>query len=377
MNRLFYYFSIYILCAVSCACNQNANADTSDGASRLDSSSVTTSDDASTPKAKSLTFALTGDMMLGTNYPESPKGAFLPADSGKQLLKDCIDIIRNADVAAGNLEGVLGMGGKAKACNNPSLCFTFRMPEYMADRLVEAGFDYMNLANNHMGDFGVGGLQASMNNLKKAGIAFGGVKNDAPYAIIERNGLKIGFTGFSTHSLCPSVHDYNALKNILAEMRPKCDIIVVSMHAGGEGKAYTHVPKKAETFHGWQRGDVYKFAHTAIDNGADIVWGQGPHVMRGAELYNDRLILYSLGNFCTPYKFGLSGISGQSCLAEITVDAEGKFEGGKLHSYLQGRGTGPRTDAANGAAKQIRSLSNADFPSSPLKIEDDGTLGHK
>lgn len=322
----------------------------------------------------SITFALAGDMMLGTDFPDDSRGAFLPADSGRRLLRDCSDVFGSVDIAAGNLEGALGKGGKAKNCTNPELCYTFRMPSYMADRLAEAGIDYMNLANNHMGDFGAGGLQSSMRELKRVGIACAGVRKEAPFSIVERNGLKVGFTGFSTHSLCPSVHDYEELKRILAQMRDSCDIIVVSLHAGGEGKGYTRVPRAKETFHGWQRGDVYKFAHTAVDNGADIVWGHGPHVMRGAELYNDRLILYSLGNFCTPYKVSLSGISGQACVAEVITDREGRFAGGKLHSYLQSRGNGPRKDDSDSAAGQIKRLSELDFPESPLKISADGTL---
>lgn len=334
-----------------------------------DSSSV-----ADKKKAQKLTFALTGDMMLGTDFPETSNGAFLPVDSGRHLLKDCMDIFRNADVVAGNLEGVLGHGGTPKPCKNPSLCFTFRMPEYLSRCLVDAGFDYMNLANNHIGDFGQGGIEASMASLKKAGIAFGGVKKEAPYTIIEKNGLKVGFTGFSTHEFCPSVLDYDALTSILAEMRPKCDIIVVSMHAGGEGTSYMHVLRKEESFHNWPRGDVHKFAHMAIDNGADIVWGHGPHVLRGSEVYNDRLILYSLGNFCTPLKMGLAGATGQACLAEVTVDAEGKFLEGKLNSYIQQKGIGPRLDPDNASAKLIKRLSEEDFPESPLKISPEGRL---
>ncbi len=350
----------------------NKHADGSDSnQSAADSSKIA---EAQQPKKEFVTFALTGDMMLGTDFPETPKGAYLPADSGKHIMDEFREITQRVDIAAGNLEGALGRGGKPKTCHTPSLCFTFRMPSYFKHRLKEAGFDYMNMANNHMADFGKKGLETGMEELKSVGIAYGGVKNDAPYAIIERDGLKIGLTGFSTSELCPSVLKLDELTEILKEMRPKCDIIVVSMHAGAEGSAYTSVPRKAEVFHSWPRGDVYKFAHTAIDNGADIVWGHGPHVLRGAETYKDRLILYSLGNFCTPYRMGLSGLTGQAALAEVKVDREGKFVNGKIHSYIQQKGKGPIKDSNNASAKQIKRLSEKDFPESPLKVSETGEL---
>lgn len=237
----------------------------------------------------------------------------------------------------------------------------------------------MNMANNHMADFGKEGVLAGMKELESVDIAHGGVKGDLPYTIIDKEGVKIGFTGFSTTELCPSVLDIEGMKSILAEMRPKCDIIVVSMHAGGEGSGFTHVPRKDEIFHSWPRGDVYKFAHTAIDNGADIVWGHGPHVLRGAEVYNDRLILYSLGNFCTPYRMGIAGLTGQAAIAEIKTDREGRFIDGKIHSYIQKRGKGPVKDEANTSARQIKKLSEADFPESQLNISETGdlTYSHK
>lgn len=324
-----------------------------------------------------ITFAFTGDMMLGTDWPEDADGAYLPVDSGKNLLSDCLGILRRADIACGNLEGVLGHGGTAKECVNPELCYTFRMPEYMVDRLKEAGFDYMNLANNHMNDFGSGGLKSTMRVLRDAGIAYGGVKGQAPYAILRRQGLNIGITGFSTSDRCPSVHDYDELRSIISELKRECRIVVVSLHAGGEGKEYTHVTREKETFHGWPRGDVYRFAHTAIDEGADIVWGHGPHVMRGIELYKDRLIMYSLGNFCTPYKMGLTGISGQSAIAEIRVNPDGEFQMGFIHSFRQEKGEGPRFDRDRGAVRQIIQLSEEDFPESQLSVSDKGIIWHK
>lgn len=104
------------------------------------------------------------------------------------------------------------------------------------------------------------------------------------------------------------------------------------------------------------------------------MFGHGPHVPRAAELYKDHIIFYSLGNFCTPYRMGISGATGYAPIAEVTVDGHGRFTSGKIHSLLQHRGIGPRFDSANSAAGLIRRLSQEDFPESPLVIAPDGTL---
>ena len=71
---------------------------------------------------------------------------------------------------------------------------------------------------------------------------------------------------------------------------------------------------------------------------------------------------------------GVSGVSGYAPIAEVTIGADGKFLSGKIHSMIQHQGRGPTKDATNAAAKLIKRLSATDFPNSPLRIADDGTL---
>ncbi len=68
--------------------------------------------------------------------------------------------------------------------------------------------------------------------------------------------------------------------SIVKMLSDTCDIVIVSFHGGAEGADFQHVPKTTEIFHGENSGDVYNFAHTMIDNGADIIFGHGPHVTR-------------------------------------------------------------------------------------------------
>ena len=122
-----------------------------------------------------------------------------------------------------------------------------------------------------------------------------------------------------------SINDLQVSTNIIKELDKLCDIIIVSFHGGAEGQKYENVTRKQETYYGENRGNVYKFAHNAIDAGADIIFGHGPHVTRAIDLYKDRFIIYSLGNFCTYGRFNISGVYGISPIIELTVDNNGRF----------------------------------------------------
>lgn len=321
-----------------------------------------------------ISLAFTGDIMMGTTYPEN----YLPENDGKDLFKDVDSILRRVDIAAGNLEGTLFDGvGVAKKCNDPSLCFAFKMPTRYAEYLSDAGYDFLGIANNHINDFGNDALRSTMQTLGDRDIAYAGLRGLCPTAIVERDGMKIGFAAFGHSTGTLSIMDFEEVKKTVSGLRDECDYVVVSFHGGGEGKSFQHVPHGPERAFGEERGDVEKFAHAAIDAGADIVYGHGPHVNRALELYNDHLILYSLGNFCTPVRMGLSGVSGYAPVAEITLNTDGTFQSGKIHSFIQQKGTGPRTDRSNAVAANIRTLTLSDFPNTRLEISPEGVISKK
>jgi hypothetical protein len=119
---------------------------------------------------------------------------------------------------------------------------------------------------------------------------------------------------------------------------------------------------------------MYDFAHAMVDAGADIVFGQGPHVPRAIELYNDRIIAYSLGNFCTYGKFGLSGNLGLAPILKIYINQKGEFEGGRIYPFKQIKRGIPVFDDEYAVVSLIRQLSESDFPESRLEIQSDGKL---
>lgn len=324
---------------------------------------------------KSLTLAFTGDIMMGTNIPDS---SYITRDRGRSLFSECDSLIRTANLAIGNLEGACYYGTKAEITKNVSSgkSFVFRMPGDHAQRLVEAGFDAMGIANNHAGDCGPTGRRLTQENLRNVGLQFSGQKGTAEETVIERDGVRYGYLAFAAS--CSNTLDLNdaAYRDALIKrLRPQCDVLIVTFHGGAEGTSYSHVPRKAETFLGENRGDVYKFAHECIDQGVDIVVGHGPHVPRAVEVYNGHFIAYSLGNFCTPYRMSLSGATGYAPLLRVDIDPEtGKFLHGQLHSYKQVKGVGPRLDQTHAAARNIASLTRQDFPETPITISDNGEI---
>ncbi|RYF82287.1 MAG: CapA family protein, partial [Chitinophagaceae bacterium] len=272
-----------------------------------------------------------GDVMLGTSYP----AGYLPLDDGKNILSIVEKKLQSADITFGNHEGTLFDGeGTPKQCANPALCFAFKSPERYAQYLKRAGFDLMSVANNHSGDFGAEARERTMQVLQNVGIASSGT-TQKPFVVLEKGGLKYGLASFAPNNGTQSINNYKEASRIVRFLDSLCDIVIVSFHGGAEGRSKQHVPRKTEMFVGENRGDVYKFSRTVIDAGADIVFGHGPHVTRAVDLYKDRFIIYSLGNFATYGRFNLKGEAGIAPIMKVFVDKKGRFLKGEITAVKQ------------------------------------------
>jgi len=312
-----------------------------------------------------------GDLMLGSNYP-SPN--LLPPNSGKDILQEVTPVLKKADITFGNLEGVIMTDkGTPKQCKNPAYCYVFKSPDNYVQNFLDAGFDVLSVANNHSGDFGTKGRENTAKVLQDAGIKFAGHEAH-PYTIFERNGIRYGFCAFAPNSGTVSLLKIEEAVSLISMLNDSCDIVIVSMHTGAEGSKYNHITRKDEIFVGENRGNPYSFAHRAIDAGADIIWGHGPHVVRAVEVYKDRFIAYSLGNFATYGTINVNGISGYAPIIEIETDRTGKFIRGKIHSAIQHKGEGPRWDSSFRVAREIRHLTQQDFPGRNLSISNVGEI---
>lgn len=327
------------------------------------------------PPAKLISVIGVGDMMLGTHYPSE---SYLPPNDGKDLLAEVTSILQDADITFGNLEGaILDQGGTPKTCRNPAACYVFRSPERYVQHFVKAGFDVLSIANNHSGDFGPVGRAKTKEVLKKAGIQFAGLTGTDEIAIFERDGIKYGFCAFSPNSGTCDLRNLKYASDLVSRLEMETDIVIVSFHGGAEGESNQRVPRKSETYFGENRGDVYRFAHTVIDAGADIVFGHGPHVTRALELYKDRFVIYSLGNFCTYGRFSLSGAAGIAPIVKVFVNEKGEFVKGEITPIYQQKTHGPKIDPQKRAIRKLIELTKADFPETPLEIKPDGEIFKK
>lgn len=318
-----------------------------------------------------LTVIGVGDIMMGTNYPDDTR---LPRDNGAHLMKEVEAILNDANLTFGNLEGVLlNTGGTPKSCRDPKVCYVFRSPVSYVDNLLKSGFDLMSLANNHAGDFGEVGRKSSMNTLDSAGIYHAG-QLAQPFVTFMKDSIRYGVTALAPNSGCVQLNDIENAKKIVLHLDSISDIVIVSFHGGAEGAQYQHVPRTTELFHGENRGDVYKLSRELIDAGADIIFGHGPHVTRAIDVYKNRFIAYSLGNFCTYRGISVNGVNGLAPIVKLYVSKEGEFYRGEIVPTYQTYETGVRVDPEKKVINMIRELTKKDFPESAIQIDDNGLI---
>src|SRR6478609_2255732 len=355
--------------------------------------------------ADTITIAAVGDIMMGST---SINETFLPPNDGRDMLKEVTPILSAADITFGNLEGPMLEGGKTEKCadnapkksgdgyavptptptptpsatqtpaKKPIPCFAFRVPTRYGKYLKDAGFDVMNVANNHAGDFGANGRESNRHVLDSLGIKYaGGDKDKYSTAYLDVKGVTVAVVGFDHNAVSPNVNDLDEARALVTAAKKKAQIVIVSFHGGAEGEGAQHVLRQTEMLGSEKRGNLPLFAHTVIDAGADLVLGHGPHVLRGMEMYKGHLIVYSMGNFATYGMFGLKGATSLSAIFEITLNRDGSFAGGKIISAKQlGRG-GPVLDVTGAAIKKLQELSASDFGASAPKINDEGLIETK
>lgn len=327
-------------------------------------------DDTIPKNSDTIIIAGAGDIMLGTIIPD--RSYLPPREDCSGELKPTSEYFRSANVAFCNLEGVLTDTPEGrKKCKDPSSCYTFGMPVKFAQCLSEAGFDLVSVANNHCKDFGATGKESTAKGLSDAGLTFAGWLSH-PMAIYEKDSIKYGFCAFSPESGNCDILDIAEACRIVHTLDSLCDIVIVSFHSGAEGPSCQHVPKADEMFMGYNRGDVYKFSHAVIDEGADVVFGHGPHVTRAVEVYKDRFIAYSMGNFCTYSSISVNGVCGLAPIIRVYTDREGRFYKARIIPTYQVKFQPPAVDPQQRVLKIIQELTRTDFPECRINIDNEG-----
>ncbi len=273
----------------------------------------------------------------------------------------------------GNLEGIFCDGGSSDKCqDDTSNCYAFQMPSRYVEFLDRAGFDFVSLANNHSQDFGDSCLAVTESLLDERRIAWSG--RPGTVGIKSVHGVRVGFIAFHSGRGSNSSLQLDMAETLIQSLKQEVDIILVSVHGGAEGPEAMHLPDSAETYLGEPRGYMRKFAHRAIDAGADLVFGHGPHVARAMELYQGRLIAYSLGNFATYGRFSLMDERQFGGILVARLDPAGKFLGGRIEGTVQrGRGV-PIRDGQNHFGELVSALTLADLEDAGLLIDLDGSI---
>ena len=318
--------------------------------------------------ASLITIAAVGDIMMGTDYP-FPK---LPEKDGKFLFGESKDILRKADIVFGNLEGPLCDGGSPTRKAKDGESYLFRTPTRYVENLVGAGFNVLSLSNNHAEDFGNEGMSSTKKALDAAKIKYSSKAGEVAEFMI--NGVRIGLVAFSFGPPPRSiVYPEKALEEI-ALLSKKYDVLILSIHGGKEGIAALQTVNEDEYFLDEPRGNPIQFAHEAVERGAALVLMHGPHVPRALEMYQDRLIAYSLGNFCTYRGMNLDAERAYAPLLWVELGRNGEFVKGKIYSFVQWPPGGPKRDEKERARDLVRKLSLEDFPGTAPLFDASGNI---
>lgn len=233
-----------------------------------------------TKKDIQITISAAGDCTFATdvNYAGGPTfvAKYNEVQDPSYFLAGVQSVFANDDLTIVNFEGTL-----TNLDTRQDKEFAFRGdPEYV-QILTSGSVEAVNLANNHSRDYGMQSLEDTKQYLNEAGVTHFGYEETAIY---ECKGVKIGLIGI--YVLPDGLGRMQQLKDHIQKVKSEGAVItIVNFHWGIEREYYPN--------------DVQKqLAHAAIDNGADLVIGEHPHVIQGIETYNGKKIVYSMGNFC-------------------------------------------------------------------------------
>ncbi len=227
----------------------------------------------------SITISAAGDCTLGTdeNFNASTSlNAYYDSNGPAYFFQNVKSIFDADDLTIVNMEGTL-----TESTSRQDKTYAFKGPAEYTQILTDGGVEAANLANNHSRDYGEQSYTDTIAALDAAGITSFGYDRTA---VMDVNGVKVGLVG--TYELADGMGcEDEMISNIKAVEEQGAQIVIVSFHWGLEKENY---PTENQV----------NLAHSAIDNGADLVLGHHPHVLEGIEVYNGKNIVYSLGNFC-------------------------------------------------------------------------------
>ncbi len=241
---------------------------------------------------ENVSIAVTGDVMFARNM-----AGVLSLDSSP--FSGVSNVTSNVDLLLINFENAATYSGNVVKGDVPLKCSPEYVPLAKANNNTVAA-----LANNHVCDYGIGGMNDTVKYLKDAGITpfgAGSSEDEAHQPVVQEiNGRKITILNYMDadnfaeypYEVIPyangsnpgySAYDYEDAQKQISQNNDS-DLIIAYLHFGNE---YTTSPNEQQV----------KIAHELIDLGADVVIGAHPHVTQGIDMYKGKPIFYSLGNF--------------------------------------------------------------------------------
>lgn len=226
-----------------------------------------------------ITVSLTGDCTLGTDEYfgwDTSLNAYYLTQGADYFLENVRDIFKQDDLTIVNLEGTL-----TTSVTREDKQFAFKGDPEFISILSGSSVEAANVANNHSHDYGEQSFTDTLDAARGAGITTFGYDETA---VMDVKGIKVGLVGI--YELDDHMAREPQLAANIAKVKAEgAQLIIAVFHWGNELETVPDENQKA-------------LAHTAIDNGADLVVGHHPHVLQGIEKYKGRYIAYSLGNFC-------------------------------------------------------------------------------
>lgn len=242
-----------------------------------------------------VTLCFTGDIMLDRGVRQV-MGAYGPEYPFIKVSA----ILKSADITCGNLECPLTWEGTPS--HNSII---LKGDPSNAEILGKSGFDILNIANNHIMDYGPKGYNDTIEALDRCNL----LHTDENPVIIEKQDMRIGYIGCT--STVPESLEFDTVKSNINKARKLCDFLVVSFHSGIE---YNHYPTEIQK----------EYSRFFIDCGADIVIGHHPHVLQGFEIYKGKYIFYSIGNFV--FDNQIQKGTDETIILNIKIDSRGVRE---------------------------------------------------
>jgi poly-gamma-glutamate capsule biosynthesis protein CapA/YwtB (metallophosphatase superfamily) len=303
-----------------------------------------------TAMADSVRMVFGGDIVLGNSFIVE----HIPKEWEENYFAGVRNILQRADIAIGNFEDTLTDHDKTSKTPGTGRQYAFRSPPHYAGLMYQEGFKVLNIANNHANDFGETGFKDTASNMRQAGIVVAGLKDEA--AKVSVRGLNIAVLGFTYSSRFNTVFNLEEGAELVKQAKAAGAYVIVTFHAGAEGSPAIWHSNEDELFMGENRGNTVAFSRAMIDAGADLVVGHGPHVLRAAECYQGKPILYSLGNFVGVGGLSAKNFAAVSALLEVTVAQDGTLQNINLVPLRFNEQKLPQVDAREFGTRLVNHL---------------------